>query len=75
MLKEAISSRQAAALILGLDGIALEKTMEEYNILAGSYDAEVFSGGGHVIAVSTGTDGVGENPVYPTASLGTEIEL
>ena len=75
MLKEAISSRQAAALILGLDGIALEKTMEEYNILAGSYDAEVFSGGGHVIAVSTGTDGAGENPVYPTASLGTEIEL
>lgn len=74
-LKEAIDSRQAGAAILGLDGIALDKTVEEPRILAGSYDAETFSGGGHVIAVSTGIDRTQKTPVYPTASVGTEIEL
>lgn len=74
-LKEAIDSRQAGAAILGLDGIALDKTVEEHNILAGVYDAEAFLGGGHVIAVSTGIDRTQETPVYPTSSAGTEIEL
>lgn len=72
-VRAAVSSGQAIAAIFGLDGIALEKTMEEHNILAGAYDAEAFADGGHVIAVSPSADKAAA--AYPTASVGAKIEL
>lgn len=74
-LKEAIDARQTAATVFGLDGIALEKTMEDYNILDGIFEEEEFEKGGYVIALGPGTDGSGELSALPTASLGTDIEL
>lgn len=74
-MQTAIQTGDAAAVLYGVDGIALEKAVQEQYLLDGTFDAEAFATGEYVIAVGPEMDKEQAADGIPAPSVGSTVEL
>lgn len=71
----ALESKEASAVLYGIEGIPLEIIFQNRYLLNGSLDQEKFSSGDYVLAIGPGMDGGLTDQVMPTYSVGDQVEL
>lgn len=74
-MQTAIETGDATAVFYGVDGIALEKAVQEKYLLDGTFDAEAFATGEYVIAVRPAMGQEEAADGIPAPSVGSTVEL
>lgn len=73
-LQKLIDRKSTAAVIYGLDGIALDAYSRQEHVLSGSYDAEQFATGRYVLAAGLAA-GKEEGKPLPAPSVGDTVSV
>ena len=73
-LQKLIDRKSTAAVVYGLDGIALDAYSKEEHVLSGSYDAEQFATGRYVLAAGLAV-GNEEGKPLPAPSVGDTVSV
>lgn len=73
-LQKLIDQKRTAAVVYGLNGIALDTYSREEHILTGSYDAEKFATGQYVLAAGIATEKE-EGRTMPAPSVGDTVSI
>ena len=73
-LQKMIDRKSTAAVIYGLDGIALDAYSRQEHVLSGSYDAEQFATGRYVLAAGLAA-GKEEGKPLPAPSVGDTVSV
>lgn len=73
-LQKLIDRKSTAAVVYGLDGIALDTYSKEEHVLSGSYDAEQFATGRYVLAAGLAV-GKEEGKPLPAPSVGDTVSV
>lgn len=73
-VQRAMDEKSTAAVVYGLDGIALDGYLTEEHRLAGTYDAAQFAAGNYVIAAGLAMRKE-EGQILPTVSVGDAVEI
>lgn len=74
-MQTAIETGDATAVFYGVDGIALEKAVQEKYLLDGTFDAEAFATGEYVIAVGPAMGQEEAADGIPAPFVGSTVEL
>lgn len=74
-LRDALDSKMASAVLLGLDGIPLTAITQDDHIMAGSFDAQEFSTGNYVLAVGPSVEPGTIPDAIPAPTVGTKVSL
>ncbi len=75
MLRDALDTRAASAVLYGLDGIPLQAAVQEPYLMAGAFDAQAFSTGAYVLAVGPSIERGTVPDVIPAPTPGTEVSF
>lgn len=74
-MQTAIETGDATAVFYGVDGIALEKAVQEKYLLDGTFDAEAFATGEYVIAVGPAMGQEEAADGIPAPSVGSAVSI